>query len=197
MLILSQQMKTTMKRLLIYICFIMCTMNTLSAKEYRWIHDLAFEAPKDSRVAYNSRTRLEMVWHDMTFIIQLLRTNDVNDDLLKRDLQRTASSYNMYDTRTEKFSNGSFKGFRLIGTLPDGSTAGIYNLLSKKSTLGVQVIVNYTRDSEKEAKKLIKSLKIEKKEPKRPKAKQKIQKKNATPKPIKKSRTSPTELYEI
>lgn len=186
-----------MKRFLICAVLVVCAMGSLCAENYRWIKDLTFDAPEDGRIAYNSRTRLEMVWHDMTFIIQLLRSGDVSDDLLKRDLQRTASGYNMYDTRTEKYGNRSFKGFSLEGTLPDGSTANIYNLLSKKSDLGIQVTINYTRDSAKEAKKLIKSLKIEKPETKKPKIKQKVQKKDAPPKPIKKPSASPAELYEI
>ena len=69
--------------------------------------------------------------------------------------------------------------------------------MSKKTSLGVQVTVNYTRDSQKEAKRLIKSLKEEKAKEKKPRIKQKIQKKDAPPKPIKTPSVSPAELYEI
>ena len=168
------------------------------AKEYHWNYNLHFDAPEKGRVAYNSRVRLEMVWHDMTYIVNVCRNVGDNDELLKRDLQRTAAGYNMWDTRTTKFSNKAFKGFCLHGTLPDGSTADIYNLQSKKSKLCIQVLVNYTRDSAKDAQKLIKSL-CEQEPPKKkqPKVKQKVQKKNEPPKPIKQPTASPGELYEI
>lgn len=186
-----------MRRYIISAVLALCAIGSLCATEYRWIRDIVFDAPEGGRIAYNSRNRLEMVWQDMAFIVHLLRTSGVSDDLLKRDLQRTASGYNMYDTRTYKYENGSFKGFCLEGTLPDGSTANIYNLMSKKTSLGVQVTVNYTRDSQKEAKRLIKSLKEEKAKDKKPRIKQKIQKKDAPPKPIKTPSVSPAELYEI
>lgn len=187
-----------MKRYLMIVIMSFTLVLTAYAKEYRWNYNLCFDAPEEARIAYNSRVRLEMVWHDMAYIVNVCRNVGDNDELLKRDLQRTAADYNMWDTRTSKYSNKSFIGFCLHGTLPDGSTADIYNLQSKKTQLCIQVIVNYTRDSAKDAQKLIKSIKEQ--EPpkkKKPKVKQKVQKKNAPPKPIKKSTTSPAELYEI
>lgn len=187
-----------MKRFIIYVVAVMCTIgSSLYAKDYQWLYNLAFEAPEDGRVAYNTRSRLEMVWHDMAYIVQVYRNTGVTDELMKCDLQRKASGYNMYDTRTVKYSNSSFKGFCLEGTLPDGSQACIYNLLSKNTDVFLQVTVNYTINTEKEAKKIVKSLKELKPEKKKPKVKQKIQKKDAPPKPIKKTSTSPAELYEI
>lgn len=170
---------------------------SMYGKDYRWLYNLTFEAPEEGRVAYNTRSRLELVWHDLAFIVQVYRNTGVNDNMLKRDLQRKASGYNMYDTRTEKYSNASFQGFYLEGTLPDGSQACIYNLLSKKTDVFLQVVVNYTINTEKEAKKIVKSLKETKPENKKPKIKQKIQKKDAPPKPIKKPAASLAELYEI
>lgn len=185
-----------MRKLFTFFFFTIIFVSITHAKTYFWSHNLTFDAEKNGRVMYNSRDRLEMTWHDMTFIIQIYSNQGINDNLLKRNLQRRASSYNMYDTRTNKHNHNSFKGFVLTGTLPDGSKAEIYNIVSKKSKLCLQVIINYTSASEKEAKKIIKSLK-QKSNKKCHKKKQKIGKKNTPPKNIKKSAVSPTELYEI
>ena len=83
-----------MKRYIISAVLALCAIGSLCATEYRWIRDIVFDAPEGGRIAYNSRNRLEMVWQDMAFIVHLLRTSGVSDDLLKRDLQRTASGYN-------------------------------------------------------------------------------------------------------
>ena len=189
-----------MKRFLLYIALLLLSSLSVSAERFRWLYDIVFEAPERSRVMYNSRDRLEMIIEDMTFVIQIYSNDGVDDEMLKLNLQRRAAEYNMYDTHIKKFSQSTFKGFALKGTLPDGSIADIYNVISKKTGLCVQFIVNYTGDKEKSAKKLVKSLKeepaknVEKKEPK---IKQKIQKKDAPLKPIKKTTTTPVELYEI
>lgn len=189
-----------MKRLVIYCVMVVLAVASAYAERFRWLYDLTFEAPVNSRVVYNVRDRLEMIIEDMTFVIQVYSNEGVDDDVLKRNLRRRAAEYNMYDTEIKKFSQGKLKGFYLKGTLPDGSIANIYNVISKKTGLCMQFIVNYTSDNEKKAKELVKSLKEEplkeakKKEPTR---KQKIQKKDAPLKPIKKSTISPAELYEI
>ena len=175
----------------------LATASGLRAETYNWLHDITFDAPTDGTVLFNSRDRLEMVWHDMTFVVQIYSNKGINDELLKKNLQRRAADYNMYDTRTDKYKRNSFEGFYLTGTLPDGSRANIHNMLSSKTGLFIQVLVNYTTDSEKAAKKLIKSLKQEPAKKKKQVRKQKIQKKDAPQKPIKKSSTSPVELYEI
>ena len=192
------------KRLALYIIFLVAMAGSAHAEVYRWLYDLKFEAPDNGQIVYNTRDRLEMVWADMTFVVQVYSNNGVTDELLKQNLQRRAAGLNMYDTRTDKYNRNSLKGFCLKGTLPDGSTAEIYNVVSKKSGMCLQFIVNYTRDSEKVAKKLVKSIVEDKnnnakKDSKddKPVRKQKIQKKDAPPKPIKKSSTSPAELYEI
>lgn len=189
-----------MKRWILAV-FLAITFGTIThAETYQWLHDLTFDTEEGGRVVYNSRDRLEMMWYDMSFIIQIYSNHGVNDDILKQNLQRRASSYNMYDTRTEKYKRNSFKGFCLTGTLPDGSKAEICNIVSEKSGLCLQLIVNYTSASEKMAKKLLKSFKQkqdkQKQKPKK-KKKQKVGKKNAPQKPIKKSSISPAELYEI
>lgn len=172
---------------------------------YRWAYDFTFEAPSTGRILYNSVDRLEMVWDDLTFVLQMYSNNGINDQLLKKNLARRAAEYNMYDTRTMSYERNGLKGFKLEGTMPDGSTAWICNVVSEKTGLCVQIAINFTSASEKEAKKLMKSLKEdstkgknkEQKKEEKPRIKQKVQKKGAEPKPIKKPSTSPIELYEI
>ena len=100
-----------MKRYLMIVIMSFTLVLTAYAKEYRWNYNLCFDAPEEARIAYNSRVRLEMVWHDMAYIVNVCRNVGDNDELLKRDLQRTAADYNMWDTRTSKYSNKSFIGF--------------------------------------------------------------------------------------
>lgn len=189
-----------MKRFIVYIVVFLLSTLSVSAERFRWLYDIVFEAPERSRVMYNSRDRLEMIIEDMTFVIQVYSNDGVDDEILKLNLRRRATEYNMYDTNIKKFSQGSFKGFSLKGTLPDGSIAEINNVISKKTGLCVQFIVNYTSDNVKKAKALTKSFKEEPEknvEKKEPTIKQKIQKKDAPLKPIKKTTTTPVELYEI
>ena len=180
----------------------------MCAKDYLWNYDIVFEGPDDGRLAYNSRDRFEMVWYDLTFVVQVYSNRGINDQLLKQNLQHRASDYNMYDTRTTTYSRNAFKGFCLEGTLPDGSRANIYNIVSQKTGMFLQVTVNYTSNTEKEAKKLVKSFKQDskkadadkqksKKQQEQPKRKQKVQKKDAPEKPIKKPTATPADLYEI
>jgi len=189
-----------MKRLFLYIALFLLSSLSVSAERFRWLYDIVFEAPERSRVIYNTRDRLEMIIEDMTFVIQIYSNEGVDDEMLKLNLRRRAAEYNMYDTSMKKFSQDKFKGFCLNGTLPDGSIANFYNVMSKKSGLCVQFIVNYTKGDEKKVKALVKSLKEEpapKVKKKKENRKQKIQKKDAPLKPIKKTTTTPVELYEI
>lgn len=185
-----------MKRIFIYAILLLASV-AAHGEVYRWAYDLTFEAPEGGRVVYNTPKRLEMLWGDMTLIVNVYGSRGVTDEVMKQNLQRTASEYYMYDTKTKKYSRNGLSGFCLEGILPDGSNANIYNMLSKKSGRCIQLIVNFTRDSEKAAKKLVKTFKEQPaKEPKKKKPiKQRIQKKDAPLKPIKK-RTPVGELYE-
>lgn len=189
-----------MKQIFIFLLLFICS-HTVSADTFRWMYDLTFDAPIDGKISYNSRDRLEMVWHDMVLVIQVYDNRGLNDQRLKQNLQHRAASYNMYDTRTTRYEKNSFKGFCLEGTLPDGSRANIYNMVSKKTGICVQVVVNFTAYSRNDAKRLIKSFKqaTEKKQKpkKRKPIKQKVQKKGTPPKPIKKPSTSPDKIFEI
>jgi hypothetical protein len=196
------------KRILIVITLMIGVAQSAMCDTYRWAYDFTFDAPDSGRILYNSLDRLEMCWDDLTFVIQMYNNNGINDQLLKKNLARRAAEYNMYDTRTTSYERNNLKGFKLEGTMPDGSTAWICNLVSKKTGLCVQIAVNFTSTSEKTAKKLLKSVKEspakkdkgkkkEHKKEERPRIKQKIQKKGAEPKPIKKPSASPIELYEI
>ena len=188
---------------LIYVAFAMMCVMAASGKEYRWSYDLSFEAPVHGRVMYNTRDRLEMMWGDLTFIVQVYSNRGVDDDVLKENLRRKAAEYNMYDTGMKRYSNRKFKGYKLRGTLPDGSEVDICNVVSEKSGLCVQFVLNYVSTSRKAAAKLLESIeeKPEKKETpdEKPQSqpKQKIQKKGEPPKPIKKPTINPADLYEI
>lgn len=184
---------------LIYVALAMMCVVTVSGKEYRWSYDLSFDAPEHGRVVYNSRDRLEMMWGDLTFIVQVYSNRGVDDDVLKDNLRRKAAEYNMYDTGMKRYSHHNFKGYKLHGTLPDGSVVDICNVVSEKSGMCVQFVLNYVSTSRKSAQKLLESIeeKTEKKDSTDDKPKQKIQKKGDAPKPIKKPVINPADLYEI
>lgn len=197
-----------MKRLITFIIMIASIIPIMSAKDYFWNNNITFNAPEEGRLTYNSRDRFEMVWYDLTLVVQIYSNRGINDQLLKQNLQHRASDYNMYDTHTSKYNRNSFKGFYLEGTLPDGSQADIYNIVSQETGVFLQVTINYTSNTKKDAKKIIKSIKQEVKKnssgkkkssktSKQPKRKQKVQKKDAPKKPIKKPSATPADLYEI
>lgn len=185
------------KRLVIGFLTTIMVVLSANAEKFRWLYNLTFEAPENSKVLYSSRDRLEMIVEDMTFVVQVFSSEGVNDDVLKQNLHRRAMEYNMYDTRVKKFSLSTLKGYRLNGVLPDGSIADIHNVISTKTGICVQYIVNYVGVDAKKAVKLAKSVKEESEKAPKSKRKQKIQKKNAPLKPIKKTSTLPVELYEI
>ncbi|MGN1245292.1 MAG: hypothetical protein ACI4UN_01535 [Muribaculaceae bacterium] len=188
-----------MKRTLIALvaAFALLTMHaeTLTWQRY----NLSFEVPDGGYVTYKSTTAYELQWHDLSFSIRLFDKSGADDNFLKYNLQKSASGYNMYDTQMHKSKINGFKGFNLIGTLPDGSRACLTNVVSKKSNLLVQIEINYFLGDEARVDAIIKSL--TEGQPKKPKKeKQKVQKKGSKPKPIKPGKVAddtPATLYEI
>ena len=167
-------------------------------------YNLSFEVPDGGYVTYKTSTAYELQWHDLTFSIRLFDKSGADDNFLKYNLRKSASSYNMYDTQLHKSKIDGFKGFNLTGTLPDGSRACLTNVTSKKSNLLVQIEINYFVGDEARVDAILKSLTEGKpkatKEKKEKKEKQKVQKKGAKPKPIKPGKVAddtPTPLYEI
>ncbi len=184
---------------IIILAFIASSFISLNAEHYTWSsYDLSFDVPEGGFVSYNSSSRFEIMWEDMSLIIQLYDKEGTNDKLIKQNLNKTAAGYNVYDGNITKFSANNFKGFSLVGQLPDGSMANFSNLISSKSKLFLHIEINYLRGNEKVVRSILKSFeegkkqKIKKEKP----LKQKIQKKDAAPKPIKDT-TPPGQLFDV
>ena len=165
-------------------------------------YNLSFEVPDGGYVTYKATTAYELQWHDLSFSIRLFDKSGADDNFLKYNLRKSASDYNMYDTQVHKSKIDGFKGFNLTGILPDGSRACLTNVVSKKSNLLVQIEINYFLGDEARVDAILKSLTEGKPKAKKEKKKEKpkVQKKGATPKPIKPGKVAddtPAPLYEI
>ena len=121
---------------------------------------------------------------------------EADDNYIKYALNKTAASYNMYDTHMKKAKIDGCKGYSLTGVLPDGSRACITNVMAKKQDIAMQIEINYILENKDVVDDILDSFKIGKKQDK-PKKKQKIQKKGEKEKPIKLGTLEGEELHYI
>lgn len=191
-----------MKRIysiLMLIAISVCAAVTVQASRYTWSRfNITFDVPDGGFVTFNSPSRLEIAWDDMSVSLQLYEKKGIDDTKIKKNLGASASDVNMFDTKVSKIKFSGFKGFYLTGSMPDGSFANICDLVSAKSDFMIQIEVNYLQGNGDAAMAVIKSITEGKKQQlddEKP-LKQKIQKKNAKPKPIKPT-PAPGELYEV
>lgn len=175
------------------------SMLVAHGESLRWDrYNLGFDVPDGGYVTYKSTTAYELQWHDLSFSIRLFDKSGADDNFLKYNLQKLASGYNMYDTQLHKSKIDGFKGYNLIGTLPDGSRACLTNVVSKKSNLAILVEINYYLGDESRVDAILKSIYEGKK--KAPKVKKQKKKKDDKSKPEKSGKSTfdtPTPLYEI
>ena len=153
------------------------------ASVYTWSqYNLTFETPDNGFVTGNTSTYFEIQWEDMVMTIRLYKRQDSDDKkTFTTNLERKASGYNMYDTKSAKVKVKGFNTYALDGTMPDGSRAIICDLVSKKkeSRLIVEVTINYLLGNRDTVEDIIKSFAENKTQQpnKREKAKQKVQSK--------------------
>ena len=172
----------------------MCSI--MRAELFTWSrYDLTFEVPEGGTVTYSSPSTFEIQWYDFTLLIKLYDKSEADDDYMKYAINRTASGYNMFDTKMKKAKMSDFKGYSLTGTLPDGSRASITNVISKKADFAMQVEMNYLAENSKVAEEILKSFKALKPQ-KIKKSKQKIQEKGAKEKPIRPGSLEGEQLHE-
>lgn len=155
-----------------------------SARDLTWSkYNLNFAVPDGGAVVWNTPTYYEQGWEDMHLTIQLY-AQDKNDtkDIYTTTLMRKASEFNMYDIKKGKVKVKNFDGYRVEGIMPDGTRCLLVNLVSKKSDLVVQVIINYLFGNREAADDVIKSFAENKvQQPNHEVKKQKIQKKGVDP----------------
>lgn len=130
----------------------------MSAEEYTMPrYNITFDAPPGGRITYSAINRSEVMWHDMALIINIYGKKDTTDDMIRRNLYRTANQYNMYDTQLTKLKVKGFKTFTLEGTMPDGSRALMCNLVSPKNDLIISVMINYLFGNREDVEHIVKS----------------------------------------
>ncbi|MGM9804265.1 MAG: hypothetical protein ACI308_08830 [Muribaculaceae bacterium] len=145
------------------------------ATVFTWsVHNLTFEVPDGGTVTYNSATHFEIMWQDMALVIDLYSKEGTNNDNMRNNLLRRASSFNMYDNQTNKIKVKGFKSYSLTGTMPDGSHTLLANLVCNNRDLLACVTINYLLGNIEEAEDIVKSFTIGKQKLKKEK-KQKVQ----------------------
>ncbi len=118
----------------------------LQARDLTWSkYNLNFAIPEGGALVMNMPTFFEYGWEDMHLTIQLYSQDKDNKDknVYTSTLMRKAEGFSMYDLKKSKIRVKNFKSYCVEGIMPDGTRALLVNLVSKKSDLVVQIVVNY------------------------------------------------------
>lgn len=170
-------MKTTKRFIAVFWFIVLAAAQQIStnAAVLTWsAYDITFEVPDGGSVTYNSTNHFEVMWQDMALVIDIYSKEGATDEVLKNNLLRRASGYNMFDTTPNKLKVKGFKCHSITGTMPDGSHTLLSNLVCNNKNIVVAVTVNYLLGNIEEAEDIVKSFTIGKQKIKKEK-KQKIQ----------------------
>lgn len=115
------------------------------ARDLTWSrYNLNFSVPEGGYEIMNTPTYYEHQWEDMLLTVRLYTKDKTeNKEIYTTTLQRKAAEFNMYEVKRTKIKVKNFDTYALEGIMPDGTRALLVNLVSKKSELVVQVVVNY------------------------------------------------------
>ena len=132
----------------------------------------------------NTSVRYERQWEDMLLTVHLYtKDTDSKKDIYLTTLQRKAADFNMYEVKKTKIKVKNFDTYAVEGIMPDGTRGLLVNLVSKKSELVVQIVVNYLFGNREAVEEVVKSFA---ENPDHETRKQKIQKRDQKdPKPTK------------
>lgn len=115
------------------------------ARDLTWSrYNLNFSVPEGGYEIMNTPTYYEHQWEDMLLTVRLYTKDKTeNKEIYTTTLQRKAAEFNMYEVKRTKIKVKNFDTYALEGIMPNGTRALLVNLVSKKSELVVQVVVNY------------------------------------------------------
>ena len=121
-------------------------------------YNLNFWVPDGGFILRNTPTYFDERWDEMELTIQLY-TKDPKDkkDIYSTTLLRKAEGFNMYDVKKTKVKVKNYEGYGVEGIMPDGTRCLLVNLVSKKSNLVVQIIINYLFGNRELADDIVKS----------------------------------------
>ncbi len=107
-------------------------------------YNLNFSVPEGGYEIVNNPVHYERRWEDMLLTVHLYtKDHGGKKDIYSTTLSRKAADFNMYDQKNVKIKVKNFDSYAVEGTMPDGTRALLVNLVSKKSDLVVQIVVNY------------------------------------------------------
>lgn len=117
----------------------------VSARDLTWSnYNLNFSVPEGGYEIMNTPIYYEHQWEDMLLTVRLYTKDKTeNKEIYTTTLQRKAAEFNMYEVKSTKIKVKNFDTYALEGIMPDGTRGLLVNLVSKKSDLVVQVVVNY------------------------------------------------------
>ena len=106
----------------------------------------------------NTSVRYERQWEDMLLTVHLYTKDaDSKKDIYLTTLQRKAADFNMYEVKKTKIKVKNFDTYAVEGIMPDGTRGLLVNLVSKKSELVVQIVVNYLFGNREAVEEVVKS----------------------------------------
>ncbi|MDO4510768.1 MAG: hypothetical protein Q4B68_02990 [Bacteroidales bacterium] len=173
-------MKKTILALLMAVAWLSASALDLTWSKY----NLNFSVPDGGFELFSTNTHYERQWEDMHLSVHLY-SKDPNDkkEIYTTTLERKAADYNMYEVKKTKIKVKNFDTYAVEGIMPDGTRALLVNLVSKKSELVVQVVVNYLFGNREMVEDVIKSFaENPDRKPNHETRKQKVQKPDQKPK---------------
>ncbi|MGM9869527.1 MAG: hypothetical protein ACI30R_07890 [Sodaliphilus sp.] len=136
-----------MKAMKHILCIFLLAVSALPAmaRDLTWSnYNLNFSVPEGGYEIMNTPIYYEHQWEDMLLTVRLYTKDKTeNKEIYTTTLQRKAAEFNMYEVKSTKIKVKNFDTYALEGIMPDGTRGLLVNLVSKKSDLVVQVVVNY------------------------------------------------------
>ncbi|UKI43809.1 MAG: hypothetical protein L6U16_12705 [Porphyromonadaceae bacterium] len=121
-------------------------------------YNLNFSVPEGGFELLNTSVRYERQWEDMLLTVHLYtKDTDSKKDIYLTTLQRKAADFNMYEVKKTKIKVKNFDTYAVEGIMPDGTRGLLVNLVSKKSELVVQIVVNYLFGNREVVEEVVKS----------------------------------------
>lgn len=181
--------QNAMMKKAIFVLLMVAAVLPAMALDLTWSkYNLNFSVPEGGFELLNTSVRYERQWEDMLLTVHLY-TKDIDSkkDIYLTTLQRKAADFNMYEVKKTKIKVKNFDTYAVEGIMPDGTRGLLVNLVSKKSELVVQIVVNYLFGNREAVEEVVKSFaENPDRKPNHETRKQKIQKRDQKdPKPTK------------
>ncbi|MCQ2289776.1 MAG: hypothetical protein MJZ63_00680 [Muribaculaceae bacterium] len=134
-----------MKKTILILFLLLAVALPSLALDLTWSkYNLNFSVPDGGFEMMSTSTHYERQWEDMLLTVHLYTKDpEGKKDIYSTTLERKAADFNMYEVKKTKIKVKNFDTYAVEGIMPDGTRGLLVNLVSKKSELVVQVVVNY------------------------------------------------------